>query len=126
MASILRVNTLTDASSNNSTAMSTINQGTAKAWLNLNGSSFGINDSFNVSSCVDDGTGDYTVNISSAYSNDDFSSTSSCKGDSNNKNRAACTDNNSSSQIYLNTFIPSSANLGDLDEIHFAGHGDLA
>ena len=33
MASILRVNTLTDASSNNSTAMSTINQGTAKAWL---------------------------------------------------------------------------------------------
>ena len=89
MASILRVNTLTDASSNNSTAMSTINQGTAKAWLNLNGSSFGINDSFNVSSCVDDGTGDYTVNISSAYSNDDFSSTSSCKGDSNNKNRVS-------------------------------------
>ena len=37
MASILRVNTLTDASSNNSTAMSTINQGTAKAWVQLNG-----------------------------------------------------------------------------------------
>ncbi len=37
MASILRVNTLTDASSNNSTAMSTINQGTAKSLLNFNG-----------------------------------------------------------------------------------------
>ena len=37
MASILRVDTLTDASSNNSTAMSTINQGTAKAWVQLNG-----------------------------------------------------------------------------------------
>ena len=104
-----------------------IQQGLAKAWLNLKGTdTFGINDSFNVSSCVDDGTGDYTVNINSAYSNDDFSSTSSCKGDSNNKNRASCTDNNSSSQIYLNAFVPSSANLGDLDEIHFAGHGDLA
>ena len=105
MASILRVNTLTDASSNNSTAMSTINQGTAKAWLNLKGTdTFGINDSFNVSSCDDDGTGDYSVNINSSFSNDDFSSTSSCKGDSSNKNRAACTDNNSSSEIYLNAF----------------------
>ena len=33
MASILRVNTLTDASSNNSTAMSTVFNGTAKAYL---------------------------------------------------------------------------------------------
>ena len=41
MASILRVNTLTDASSNNSTAMSTINQGTAKAWINFDGTSTG-------------------------------------------------------------------------------------
>ena len=31
MASILRVNTLTDASSNNSTAVSTINQGTVSS-----------------------------------------------------------------------------------------------
>ena len=101
--------------------------GSAKAWVNFQGTdTFGINDSFNVSSCDDDGTGDYTININSAFSNDDFSSTSSCQGDSNNKNRASCTNNNSSSQIYLNAFIPSSANLGDLDEIHFAGHGDLA
>ena len=33
MASILRVDTLTDASSNNSTATSTIFNGTAKAWV---------------------------------------------------------------------------------------------
>ena len=37
MASILRVNTLTDASSNNSVAMSTVAGGTAKTWINLDG-----------------------------------------------------------------------------------------
>ena len=51
MASILRVNTLTDASSNNSTAMSTVNQGTAKSWVYLKGTdTFGIQDSFNTRS----------------------------------------------------------------------------
>jgi len=119
-------NTSTYVSDGGAVTQNTV-QGLAKAWLNLKGTdTFGINDSFNVSSCDDDGAGDYAVNINSAFSNDDFSSTSSCQGDSNNKNRAACTNNNSSSEIYLNTYIPSSANLGDLDEIHFAGHGDLA
>ncbi len=65
MASILRVNTLTDASSNNSTAMSTINQGTAKAWSNVNGTgTIAINDSFNVSGVTDNGTGDITNTFS--------------------------------------------------------------
>ena len=37
MASILRVNTLTDASSNNSVALETVSQGSSKAWINFNG-----------------------------------------------------------------------------------------
>jgi hypothetical protein len=70
MASILRVNTLTDASSNNSTAMSTINQGTAKAWINFNGGgTIAARDSFNNASITDNGTGDYTVTITSAMAN---------------------------------------------------------
>ena len=72
MASILRVNTLTDASSNNSTAMSTINQGTAKAWVHVPPDGASISDSFNVSSHDDDGTGDGGVNISSSMSNNDY------------------------------------------------------
>ena len=73
MASILRVNTLTDASSNNSTAMSTINQGTAKSWVYLKGTdTFGIQDSFNTTSATDNGTGDYTTTRSNALSNDDY------------------------------------------------------
>jgi len=73
MASILRVNTLTDASSNNSTAMSTINQGTAKAWVQFNGSgTIAARDSFNHASLTDNGTGDYTSTATNAMSNDDY------------------------------------------------------
>ncbi len=83
MASILRVNTLTDASSNNSTAMSTINQGTAKAWINFNGAATGAvgdydRDSFNMSVTVDNGTGNYTLGFTSNLSNTNYSLTATC------------------------------------------------
>ena len=78
MASILRVNTLTDASSNNSTAMSTINQGTAKAWINFNGSGTpAARDSFNISSITDIETGRFTLNFSNSMNNDDFAAVTS-------------------------------------------------
>ena len=57
MASILRVNTLTDASSNNSIATSFIAQGSAKSWVNFNGTgTIAARDSLNLSSLDDNGT----------------------------------------------------------------------
>jgi len=79
MASILRVNTLTDASSNNSIATSFIAGGSAKCWVQFEGSSLsgtgttGVNDSFNLTSMTDDGTGRYTTNINSDMNNNDYS-----------------------------------------------------
>ena len=78
MASILRVNTLTDASSNNSTAMSTINQGTAKAWVQATDAA-ALSDSFNISSGTDNGTGDYRYTLSSSMGNNDYSQTTNAK-----------------------------------------------
>ena len=76
MASILRVNTLTDASSNNSTAMSTINQGTAKAWLSMNGTgTIAVRDSFNITSISDEGVGLTNVTIASDMSDGNYSLT---------------------------------------------------
>jgi hypothetical protein len=74
MASILRVNTLTDASSNNSTAMSTINQGTAKAWVNFTGiTTTAPRDSFNISSLVDAATAaTYPISFTSNMANADY------------------------------------------------------
>ena len=66
MASILRVDTLTDASSNNSTAMSTINQGTAKAFISFDGvGTSAAEDTFNSSLVTDHGTGNYTLGVTS-------------------------------------------------------------
>ena len=69
MASILRVNTITDASSNNSTAVSKINQGTASMWAKATQSDNSIFDSYNLTSITDDGTGQTTFTIASDMAN---------------------------------------------------------
>ena len=71
MASILRVDTITDASSNNSVAVSTVFGGSGKAWITFNG---GVStpvaiDSFGTSTLTDNGTGDYSQTLSSAMVN---------------------------------------------------------
>jgi hypothetical protein len=51
-------------------------QGVAKAWVNFNGTgTIAINDSRNVTSLTDNGTGDYTVNLSITMGNSNFSVT---------------------------------------------------
>ena len=73
MASELRVNTLKDASGNNSVATSTVAQGGAKSWVNFNGTgTIAARDSFNFSSLTDNGTGSYAVTITNAMANNDF------------------------------------------------------
>jgi hypothetical protein len=74
MASELRVNTLKDAAGNNSIATSYVANGSAKVWVNFDGTASGAaaRDSFGVSSMDDNGTGDYDVNLSSAMSNANY------------------------------------------------------
>ena len=74
MASILRVNTLTDASSNNSIATSFVAGGSAKVWWTLNGTgTIAPRDSFNVSSFDDVATGTYDANFTNSMSDGNFS-----------------------------------------------------
>ena len=72
MASILRVNTLTDASSNNSIATSFVASGSAKVWVFMTDNV--ITDSLNTSSSTDEGSGDYTITIASDMANTNFAS----------------------------------------------------
>jgi len=74
MASILRVDTLTDASSNNSVGMSYVAEGTAKAWVQATDAA-GLSDSFNISGGVDNNTGDYTYSLSNNMGNNQWSQT---------------------------------------------------
>jgi len=73
MASELRVNTLKDAAGNNSIATSFVANGSAKAWINFNGTgTVAIRDSFSVSSISDAGTGNYDINLASAMANANY------------------------------------------------------
>lgn len=62
--STLKVASIQDLSSANSSTPEQIAQGRAKAWVNFNGTgTVAIRDSYNVTSITDNGTGDYTINI---------------------------------------------------------------
>ena len=65
MASILRVNTITDASSNNSIATSVVFGGVAKCWGDYDQDTPSVKDSFNTSSVTDHTTGQYDPQWSS-------------------------------------------------------------
>ena len=53
-------------------------RGIAKAWVNFNGAgTIAARDSENVSSLTDNGTGDYTLNISNAFGAADYAATGS-------------------------------------------------
>ena len=74
MASELRVNTLKDASGNNSVGMSYVAEGTAKAWVQATDAA-GLSDSFNISGGTDNATGDYTYALSNNMGNNQWSQT---------------------------------------------------
>jgi hypothetical protein len=65
MAGTLTISTLSDGT--NSTSATNCIQGSAKAWVNFNGTStVAIRSSYNVSSITDGGTGTYTINFTNA------------------------------------------------------------
>tara|TARA_Y100000592_G_scaffold83918_1_gene134243 strand:+ start:285 stop:683 length:399 start_codon:yes stop_codon:yes gene_type:complete len=72
MASELRVNTLKDASGNNSVGMSTVAGGVSKSFVSFSMASTTPKDSFNFSSLIDRATGKFTVNLSSAHTDANY------------------------------------------------------
>jgi hypothetical protein len=132
MASILRVNTITDASSNNSIATSVVFNGVNKVWLRKAADGASIPDSYNVSSVDDDGTGQIGVNISSAMSNALYSITTSIMPSGNTTVIGTC-EINEFSTITTSAFdaetayANSSNNRTDFDyAAGIAVQGDLA
>ena len=91
MASELRVNTLKDASGNNSVATSTVSKGSAKSWVNFNGTgTIAARGSHNHSSLTDNGNGRYTVTISNAIdSTDNIVVSGLCQDDASTNRHAA-------------------------------------
>lgn len=71
--STLRTDTLQNAAGTKSVPVGTVVDGSAKAWVNFNGTgTVAIRASFNVSSITDNGAGDYTLNFTSALADANY------------------------------------------------------
>ena len=69
-----KVTAITDSAGSNSSTPAAIANGTAKAWVNFNGTgTVAIRASYNVSSITDDGVGQYTVNFTTAFTDANYS-----------------------------------------------------
>ena len=83
-ADMLADDAVTDAKQNLS--------GAAKAWVNFDGTSSGTNktirDSFNISSVVENSTGNYTVNLNTAMANTNYCVVESTNNAGGNNNAA--------------------------------------
>ena len=132
--STLKVNTLQDASGGNSSTAEQIAQGRAKQWLNLNGTSFGIRDSFGISSVTDEGTGRYKVNFATAYANTNYSWTGACSTATSTRTTARTIAQFATNQTTSNSLMQAGSclvmstqidnTLNDSEFFFFQAYGD--
>jgi len=132
MAGTIAADTLTHSTAGSLTTDYVVN-GSAKAWVNFNGTgTISVNDSLNVASLTDNGTGIYSVNTSNAFSNVHHSSAGSNINDSTTANRASVTVTASGSASATTSIIPfalyaaSISNYLDCTDVSINTHGDLA
>ena len=135
MASILRVNTLTDASSNNSIATSFVAGGSAKLWANIDQiDTAQLVDSLNCSGITDNGTGDVSVALSSNMGNATYvpsgMTTSSPAGGGSGEDEGLVTIDtkaNMTTSSNRHTTIRNDTDAKiDYDPVCVVYHGDLA
>lgn len=101
----------------------------AKAWLNFNGTgTVAINDSFNISSITDNGTGDYTLNFSNNMANANYVVCGSTVGTTVNYFNGIFGSSDSflsASQVRFRTASTTNPNTAqDSQKNHILIHGD--
>lgn len=127
--STLNVSNITDGTTTVGTSY--VVNGSAKAWVNWNGTgTVAIRDSFNVGSMTDNGTGDYTTNISSAMGNANYSYVA-LGGDTSGalSVRIENASNRTATTIDLLAYAGAggiTTNTLDMQDLNGVFHGDLA
>ena len=123
--STLSVSNITDGTDTVETGY--VVNGSAKAWVNFNGTgTIAIRDSLNVASLTDNGTGDYTVNLSNNTGNANYSvSVSSSSGGASNTDTYVNPYTWAVGSVSIGT-NNNAATLTDRSYVNFAIHGDLA
>ena len=138
----IKVDTLTGKTTANditvtvgATATQSLEQGLAKAWVNLSGASLtdpasltGVNDSFNTASVLDVQVGEATVSFTNSMNNNDYS----VSGTSNQDNTVSGRNSNFGAYAFSvssYTFCTSRANTAGTEDgfvVSATAHGDLA
>ena len=127
MAGTIAADTLTHSTAGSLTTDYVVN-GSAKAWVNFNGTgTIAARDSLNLSGLTDNGTGDYTITFSSAFVDGDYSYAGVGRDGSTT---AACVSLKSgatpaASSIDIVALVPNVA-LRDTDRLTLNVFGDLA
>lgn len=131
MASELRITTLANNAGTESVDTTYVINGSAKAWqsLGVSGGTPALNDSLNVSSIADNGTGQHTLSFSNSFSSVNYSVTGSCQ-------TSGTSQSNNSGEFRIGTLATgteafSTANDGqssyvDCPRTHIHQLGDLA
>ena len=111
-----------------------LQQGLAKVWCNIDGTAVdgtadltGVNDSFNIASVVDNGTGDYTYAFQNVMSNANYSFSAAVRGDSTSNDNIFNADQAhsfSASQLIMKNRDVSAAR--DSEQACIQVFGDLA
>lgn len=104
----------------NSTEVCAVNemkhhQGSAKAWVNFNGVTGSINDSYNVSSITDNGVGLYTANFSAPMANSHYAT--SVIGTATNNSNGSIGDSPNQGRTYTGFMSISTATLPTTDAV---------
>lgn len=134
MASTLKINTLTGVTTAGSIAVTgegnstttNLQQGLAKCWIDYtSASSYTTNDSFNVSSLSDEGTGLGQTNISNDMANINYSMTQGCRGGAANGTKIFQNGAKSVGSFQLYT-TDRDGGAFDIANTMATVHGDLA
>ena len=122
--STLNVSNITDGT--DTVGTSYVLNGSAKAWVNLNGTgTLTVNESFNITSVTDVGTGTYNLNLSNSMSSGNYSTSGGASNTSSNNwfmNNASSFHSSNIARFY------SAYTAAAVDSSIFTAniHGDLA
>ena len=120
-SNVKMANTSTYVGEGGSSTQNTV-QGLAKAWL-FGSSSAVLQDSFNISTPTDHGTGDYSYTLTNPFSNDDYSLTATANSTDQRRN---ATENGARSLAGTLAIETSDAGTMDNTAHNITAHGDLA
>ena len=134
MAGILKVDDLrgnTSAgditiTSEGGSATMQLQQGVIKSWVDLNGSTFGVNDSHNVSSATDNGAGNYHQNLTNNLSATQAGTAGSASSNVNYSDREVSVIPETTSHLQINCGQDYTVNRADATNCSTLMAGDLA